>query len=441
VLTLKDLRPGAVLGRYEILARVAQGGMAAVWAARQKGSHGFSRLVAVKTMLPELCDDEDFEDMFLDESRLASRIRHPHVVEIVDIGEENGWLYLVMQWVDGETLFAINRASKGKERMPLPILLKVASAVAAALHAAHELRDDRGQLVDLVHRDVSPQNVMVGYDGIVKLIDFGVAKAKGRTHQTKVGGPMKGKVPYLSPEQVLGNKVDRRSDIFALGILLYSTISGRHPFKGDTDARTMENLCTREAVPLSSIVPDVHPELDAIVLRALHKSPAERFQTAADMQRALDDLLAKLGRSVNEGDIAQWVRATLGPEYVEARHREITSAIERLDAEPSARGAASSAPPKAPPRAPSSAPRAVDRAHSSRPPPRPGDAALDGVLPISLGELHAPLVAPSKVPSVAPVPTATFKKRSSSTLLYVLITLLFLSVAAGIVAFKMGLLG
>ncbi len=194
------LAPGTVLGRYELLLPIAQGGMATVWAARQKGSRGFSKTVAVKTMLPNLSEDPTFEQMFLDEAAIASKIHHPNVAEILDLGEQDEILYLVMEWVDGESLSALSKQTKKLETdIPLRIAPKIVAQACAGLHAAHELRDENETLVELVHRDVSPQNILVASSGLVKLVDFGVAKALGRSGATSVG-QLKGKVPYMSPE-------------------------------------------------------------------------------------------------------------------------------------------------------------------------------------------------------------------------------------------------
>jgi len=169
------LHPGTVLGRYELLLPIAQGGMATVWAARQKGSRGFSKTVAIKTMLPGLSDDPQFEEMFLDEAGLAAKIQHPNVAQILDLGEENEILYIVMEWVDGEALSTVaSAAKKSSTALPQTVMLRIISQACAGLHAAHELKDENDRLVDLVHRDVSPQNILVTYDGIVKLVDFGV---------------------------------------------------------------------------------------------------------------------------------------------------------------------------------------------------------------------------------------------------------------------------
>src|SRR5262245_36391967 len=236
------LAPGMVLGRYELLVPVAQGGMATVWAARLKGSRGFQKTVAIKTMLPNLSDDPQFEQMFLNEASLASRVHHPNVAEILDLGEQDDVLYLVMEWVEGESVSVLMRTLKRSGAyLPLRFALRIARQACAGLHAAHEMRDDADQLLDLVHRDVSPQNVLVSYDGIVKLVDFGVAKALGRAGGETIAGQLKGKAAYMSPEQAKGARVDRRTDVFAMGIVLYKMTTGKHPFMGESDLTTMRN--------------------------------------------------------------------------------------------------------------------------------------------------------------------------------------------------------
>ena len=212
---LEGVQPGATLGRYEILMPIARGGMASVWAGRMQGTRGFSRIVAIKTMLPDISDDPDFQTMFLDEARVAARIKHPNVVQIIDLGEQDDVIYLVMDWVEGDTLGALQKAAKPLGGIPLPIVLRIAQQALAGLHAAHELRDDAGTLIDLVHRDVSPGNVLISMQGFVKIVDFGIARSKARMHVTRAGGVVKGKTPYLSPEQLGQLPIDRRSDIFS----------------------------------------------------------------------------------------------------------------------------------------------------------------------------------------------------------------------------------
>ena len=328
---IDKIGPASTLGRYEILTPIARGGMASVWAARLMGTRGFQKLVAVKTMLPDVSDDPDFEQMFLDEARVAARIRHPNVAEILDLGEQDDVLYLVMEWVDGENLSVVLKAARALGGMPLPVILRIASQACAGLHAAHELCDDSGNLVDLIHRDVSPANVLVSMAGFVKLVDFGVAKSKGRMHVTRAGGMVKGKTPYLSPEQLGGLPLDRRSDIFSFGALLYVMATGLHPFRGETEGKTVENIALKSPVPLRTINAALPLEFEKLVLKALEKDPKNRFSTAAELQRALDQLGLSLGEPATESEVADFVRKAIG-ETQAKRAADIKSAIASLDA-------------------------------------------------------------------------------------------------------------
>ncbi|MDI1435180.1 serine/threonine protein kinase [Polyangium sorediatum] len=391
----RDLKPGVTLGRYEILMPVAQGGMAAVWAARMVGSRGFQKLVAIKTMLPGLSEDPEFEAMFLDEARLAARIRHPHVAEILDLGDENGVLYIVMEWINGESLFVINRNAKDQGGFPLPLFLRMLSSACAGLHAAHEMRDDDGRPLGLVHRDVNPANVMVSYDGIVKIVDFGVAKATASVTITRVPGMLKGKAHYMSPEQIRGDRLDRRSDIFSLGILMYVMITGRHPFKASTDKQTMDNIVGTEPVPIRDLVPSVRPDLEAVVMRALAKRVDDRWSDCAEMQRALDQITNAIGAAVTDGDMASFVRNLMG-ERSSQRRAEIAAAIQAADA----RGVeAAEAPASRKAEGPTS------RRRSGGTPSSRG-ASLEGIIPITLdgGEVAPPPPPVIVVPSVPPPP-------------------------------------
>lgn len=321
---------GTTLGRYEILMPVAKGGMASVWAARLQGTRGFKKIVAVKTMLPDVSDDPEFESMFLDEARVAARIRHPNVVEIHDLGEENDVLYIVMEWVDGETLTTLMKAAKPKGGIPLPIMLRVASQICAGLHAAHELRDDNDVMLDLVHRDVSPGNVLVSSTGFVKVADFGIAKSKGRLHETRASGVLKGKAPYLSPEQLRGLQPDRRSDLFALGTVLYVMASGLHPFRGASEAKTMENIALMRPVPLREINPSIHAEFEKIIFKALEKDRNNRYTTAAEMQRAIDHLASSIGQPTTDEDVGAFVQNTIG-DLIRERAKALRNAITAVD--------------------------------------------------------------------------------------------------------------
>lgn len=327
------VQPGYVLGRYELLIPIAAGGMAQVWAARLKGARQFQKIVAVKTMLPKLSEDEQFEQMFLDEASLASRIRHPNVVEILDLGEQHGVLYLVMEWIEGVPLNQLMKTAKASGGVPPRVAVRIAMQACAGLHAAHELTDEKGTLVGLVHRDVSPQNILVTYDGVTKVVDFGVAKATALGGGATVAGQIKGKVGYMAPEQVRGEALDRRVDVFAMGIVLYALTTGKHPFRRESDAATMYNICAPQPVTApSKVVPNYPAELEAVVLRALAKARDDRFASCDDMLRALDALPAQL-RASSDADVAQFVRQ-LFSDRRDARRKQLDDAIERANRAP-----------------------------------------------------------------------------------------------------------
>jgi serine/threonine-protein kinase len=268
--------------------------------------------------------------MFLDEAGLAAKIQHPNVAQILDLGEENEILYIVMEWIDGEALSVVSSAAK-KSAMPMPqsIILRILSQACAGLHAAHELKDENDRLVDLVHRDVSPQNILVTYDGIVKLVDFGVAKAVGRMSETH-GGQLKGKVPYMSPEQARGGKVDRRTDIFALGIVLYKLTLGVHPFVGSDDLATMRNIVSRPLLPPRLKDPTFSAELEQVLLKCLDKDPERRYQTMLELDRAIERVLSSMGTSLVDDEVGSFVRALLG-ERGQKRRTAIRDAVKAAD--------------------------------------------------------------------------------------------------------------
>jgi serine/threonine protein kinase len=281
-----ELQAGQTLGRYELLVPLGQGATAQVWVARTTGSR-HEKIVAVKAMLSELGGDVEAESMFLDEARLVSRIRHPNVAAVLDLGEEDEILYIVIEWVEGEPLQVVLREAR-TQGVPLPLALRIVQQAASGLHAAHELRDEAGKPVGLVHRDVSPQNILIGYDGAVKVIDFGVAKAASNMQRTSVG-QLKGKVPYMAPEQAVGQPVDRRTDVFALGVVLYQLVTGKHPFRGDSEFATLARICDR--LPADSprkYVPGLPAALEEAMLKALAKQPAHRFADMLELGRALE---------------------------------------------------------------------------------------------------------------------------------------------------------
>jgi serine/threonine protein kinase len=318
----ESLVTDCLLGRYELLMPVATGGMAVVWAARLKGSRGFTKLVAIKTMRPELGEDSQFEHMLFDEATLASQVRHPHVVEIMDLGDEKGIPYIVMEWIDGEPLHVLIKAAAKAGGIPLPIGARIVSQACAGLHAAHELRDDAGKHVGLVHRDVSPQNVLVSWDGVAKVVDFGVAKAIGRASEDTRAGQVKGKIGYLAPEQARGGTVDRRSDVFALGILLFMLTTGKHPYRGPSEFKSLAALCGAEPLPRAGkVVPGYPATLEKVVAQALEKNPDKRFQTANEMLRALDHALPGNKRISTDEEVADFIRPLLGLRFETRRAR------------------------------------------------------------------------------------------------------------------------
>ncbi len=266
--------------------------MASVWIARHTGKHGFEKFVAIKTVLPKFAADARFQQMFQDEARIASRIEHANVAQILDVGEQHEITYLVMEYVDGESLSTVHRTLVKKGGLVPPgVVLRVMADVCGGLHTAHELREaDDGPLLGVVHRDVSPQNVLVSAKGIAKLIDFGIAKARDRIAGDTNAGQVKGKIRYMSPEQAVGNSaVDRRADIWAVGAILYHLLSGKPPYDGENDVQALMVLTSgRPPVPLPA---SVHPALVGVVKRALTATVENRFATAAEMQQAIEDAM------------------------------------------------------------------------------------------------------------------------------------------------------
>jgi len=292
--------------------------MASVWIARQTGKHGFQRFVAIKTVLPKFAAEPSFQNMFIDETRIASRIEHTHVTQILDVGEQHGVTYLVMEYVDGDAVSKISRAAKKKgTKIPLPILLRIMADVCGGLHAAHELKDDAGQLMGVVHRDVSPQNVLVTMRGVAKLIDFGIAKARDRLAGDTHANTLKGKVQYMAPEQALGRAVDRRADVWAVGAVLYHLISGKPPFDASSEIQILFMITSgRPAPPLPPTVPA--PVRDAIK-KALAHSPNERFATAADLQQALEDAIVQANLATSTSAISTFLDAMVGDRAVKRK--------------------------------------------------------------------------------------------------------------------------
>jgi serine/threonine-protein kinase len=289
--------------------------MATVFAGTKLGMAGFERLVAIKCCHPHLSRDEEFITMFLDEARLAARIHHPNVVATLDVGSTE-FLYLVMEYVEGDSLSGLlRRAREARTVVPVEVTIRVLVDTLAGLHAAHELRGADGQALNLVHRDVSPQNILVGADGISRITDFGIAFAAARSTNTQEG-KLKGKFSYMAPEQVRGDIATRRIDVFAAGVVLWEALAGRALFRRKDDVATVNAVLRETIVPPSHVVHGLPERLDAIVLKALERDPERRFATAEEFGSALEEL--NIDR-VSPKTVAAYVDATLGSELAQRR--------------------------------------------------------------------------------------------------------------------------
>jgi tRNA A-37 threonylcarbamoyl transferase component Bud32 len=302
----------ARLGRYEIVRPLARGGMAELFLARATGIQGFEKLVVVKRILPEMARDDEYVEMFLDEARLAAGLHHSNIVQVYDIGEHEGAPFFAMEYLHGEDVRAIlQTALQKRQRPPLEHALSVAIGVAAGLHYAHELHDGEGRPLGIVHRDVSPHNVAVTFDGGVKLLDFGVAKTRRRQSATR-HGTLKGKLGYMSPEQCRGDELDRRSDVFAVAILLWELVTGRRLYGGRSDFGVMKSIVETDAPRPSMVWPACPPELEALVMRGLRREREGRFATAEELQLALEAFAREQRLAVSGVGLGHWVRELFG---------------------------------------------------------------------------------------------------------------------------------
>jgi hypothetical protein len=297
------------VGGYEIVRQVGSGGMAELYLARAPtGVEGVGRLVALKRMLPELARDAEFADMFHSEARLAATLRHPNIASLFELGTHEGVGYFTMEYVHGMDLGRLLRVASAAGRgLRMSHALTIVSGVAAGLHAAHEARDGRGKALGIVHRDVSPSNILIGYDGAVKLVDFGIAKALGRRTTTRTGH-VRGKLGYLSPEQCAGDPLDCRSDVFSLGVVLYELTTGQRLFDGGDDAAIMKRLLFDPVEPPSRVRGGYPDELEAIVLRALARQRDERYGSAEELGMALEDFSREHKLSLTSAGLARLMR-------------------------------------------------------------------------------------------------------------------------------------
>ena len=338
------------LDRYELIGEIASGGMAVVYLARIAGLGGFQRFVAIKKLHEHLAKEQEFVEMFLDEARLAAGIHNPHVVPILEVGGSEGGYYLVMEYIEGDTLARVASRAAGRATgmlpaatgsgmprprrapasmptngpaIPRPVTVRMLLDSLTGLHAAHELTDPHGNPLQIVHRDISPQNILVGVDGSARITDFGVARAAARLSTTR-SDTVKGKLAYLSPEQARGETCDRRTDLFAMGIILWEMLTGRRLFRGETDHETLARVMSGAIPPPSSLVPGMHPAFDAVVLKALARDISQRFSTCAEMGDALERAAGEAAAAGDGGvaaprDVAAFMNTVLGQEIAAQR--------------------------------------------------------------------------------------------------------------------------
>jgi serine/threonine protein kinase len=305
--------------RYELIGEIASGGMATVYLARLTGVGGFARFVAMKRLHPHLAGEKEFVEMFLDEARLAAGIHHPNVVSILEVGASPVGYYIVMEYVEGDTLARLlARAAGHGRRLPTPIAVRIVLDSLAGLHAAHELRDDQGRLLGLVHRDVSPQNILVGIDGIARITDFGVARASSRLTSTRVG-QLKGKLAYMAPEQAAGDDLDRRADVFSAGILIWETLASKRLFKAENEAATLSRVLSEPIPELTEVAPQLSRGLSLAVRRALDRNRDRRYASAAELADAIERAALAGDGIANTRDVASFVSSMMGQEIAQQR--------------------------------------------------------------------------------------------------------------------------
>lgn len=297
--------------RYRVIEKLASGGMAEVFRAESAGIEGFKKKVAIKRVLPHLCKKQKFISMFLDEARLSAHLSHSNVVQVFDIGMGDNTYFIVMEFVDGADLKAISEnRRKQRQDFPLEEAVYIATKTCEGLSYAHELSDQDGRPFGIVHRDMSPPNVLITKFGEVKIADFGLAKANNQLEKSEPG-IIKGKFSYLSPEAAMGQEVDERTDVFAVGIILWEILASRKLFQGESDYQTVQLVQQAKIPPLSSINPKVPPELDRVIRRALARDPDERYRHARDLSTDLTAFLFHHGKPVGPYDIAALVKETM----------------------------------------------------------------------------------------------------------------------------------
>jgi TonB family protein len=302
---------GINFGQYLLLSKIAAGGMAELFKAKRKGVEGFEKILAIKRILPHMVDNEEFITMFIDEAKLAAQLTHQNICQIFDLGKIENSYYIAMEFVHGKDLRAVLRAARLKQKpLPMELAILITSKICSALDYAHRKNDMNGKPLNLVHRDVSPQNILISYEGDVKLVDFGIAKATTKAHVTQHGA-LKGKLLYMSPEQAWGKPVDKRSDVFSVGGLLYEMLTGYPLFfaENDTEVTILEKVREAQLTPIRTLLPDIPSELEKILAKALQKNPEDRYQAAAEMQKDLDNLFYTEGYNATSASLASFARS------------------------------------------------------------------------------------------------------------------------------------
>ena len=309
-----------IFGKYELIRRLALGGMGEVFLARQTGGvSGTERLVILKSLLPELAEQEGFVDQFLDEARVAAKLNHPNIVQMFEAGLWNGMYFIAMEYIRGDNLSRIQKVARVKG-VPVPIHLVVRIARDALLglgHAHTAIDEMTGKPLQVVHRDVSPQNIMVRIDGVTKLVDFGIAKAANKLDRTKTG-VLKGKLQFMSPEQVTGEEVDARTDQFAMGVVLWELLTGSRLFQGDNEIQILRAVTQQRILPPSSVVPGIPPDLETVVMRMLERDRTRRYASCAEAAEELAAWLSQGSRRVSEADVSVFVKRVVGDSVDEA---------------------------------------------------------------------------------------------------------------------------
>jgi serine/threonine-protein kinase len=299
-------------GRYRLLGLLGQGGMGRLYIAERRGVQGFVKIVALKRILPHLADSAQLRDMFLNEARIAARLEHPNIVATYELGEVEGKYFISMEYLPGEDLSAVISRCQGGQTIPIEIAAALAQQAAQGLHYAHDARDGQGRLIGLVHRDVNPRNIFVTYHGVVKLLDFGMVR--NPAGPKSVPGVFKGKYGYCAPEQLEGARIDRRTDVFCLGIVLWECLTGARLFDAGTDVETIDAVRSRPVERPSALRPEVPRPLEEIALRALAREPAQRYQSAHEMSDDLDRFLHDRNSRPTITSVGQWIEGIFGSE-------------------------------------------------------------------------------------------------------------------------------